>query len=137
MPHDPIKVADTRGWLLKAQLDLSAGEADLQHDPRLCGDAMFHAQQASEKALKAFLSWHELPFRKTHDLRELFAACSSIDPSLSEIAHRAESLTPYAWVLRYPGEHEDPDPLDALEALTQAREVVETVMSRLPDEVRP
>lgn len=31
----------------------------------------FHAQQASEKLLKALLMAKNIPYRKTHDLREL------------------------------------------------------------------
>ena len=56
MPHDPVLLADTRAWMEKARLDLGAGDADLSHDPPYSGDAMFHAQQAAEKALKAFLA---------------------------------------------------------------------------------
>jgi prevent-host-death family protein len=29
---------------------------------------VFHAQQAAEKAMKGYLSWHDQAFRKTHDL---------------------------------------------------------------------
>jgi hypothetical protein len=31
--------------------------------------AVFHCQQAAEKALKGFLAWHDVPFRKTHTLK--------------------------------------------------------------------
>jgi hypothetical protein len=31
----------------------------------------FHAQQAAEKALKAFLAFHDEPFRKTHGIEEI------------------------------------------------------------------
>ena len=34
-------------------------------------DALFHCQQAVEKALKGLLTWHDVPFRKTHSLEEL------------------------------------------------------------------
>ncbi|MFH1435350.1 MAG: HEPN domain-containing protein [Pseudomonadota bacterium] len=70
MSHDPVRVSDTRAWLKKALQDLGAGEVDLRHDPAFNGDAMFHAQQAAEKAMKAFLAWHDEPFRKTHQLEE-------------------------------------------------------------------
>jgi HEPN domain-containing protein len=31
----------------------------------------YHCQQACEKALKALLAWHDVPFRKTHSLEEV------------------------------------------------------------------
>ena len=68
MPHDPQRVADTMAWLRRSEDDLRAAEVDLAADAPLLGDAAFHCQQAVEKALKAFLTWHDLPFRKTHDL---------------------------------------------------------------------
>jgi hypothetical protein len=30
---------------------------------RLVDDIVFHAQQAAEKCFKAFLTWHQVPFR--------------------------------------------------------------------------
>jgi HEPN domain-containing protein len=121
----------------KARLDLGAGLADLSQEPPFCGDAMFHSQQAVEKALKGFLTWHETPFRKTHDLRELFGACAGADPSLALLGRRAEGLTPYAWAFRYPGESEEPTRDEAESALALAREVVAALVTRLPEDARP
>jgi HEPN domain-containing protein len=53
MPHDPELVAETRGWLWRAQRDLSSGALDLGVDQPLTGDAVFHAQHAAEKAMKS------------------------------------------------------------------------------------
>lgn len=136
MPLDPVRIEDTRAWMEKARQDMGAGHADLAADPSYPGDAMFHAQQAAEKALKGFLAWHEVIFRKTHDLRELFEDCSRIDPSLRELAERAENLTPYAWRFRYPGERDEPTGEEAEEALALAREVYNAILTRLPEEVR-
>jgi len=71
MQHDPVRAADTRAWLSKAQQDLRAAALDLTASPPLLEDTLFHCQQAVEKALKALLTWHDRPFRKTHDLVEL------------------------------------------------------------------
>ena len=65
-----MRAADTRAWLARARDDLRGAEIDLAASPPLLGDAAFHWQQAVEKALKAFLTWHDRPFRKTHDLTE-------------------------------------------------------------------
>jgi len=132
MPLDPIRVADARAWLRSARRDLGAGSHDLKAQPPFTGDAMFHAQQAVEKALKGYLAWHEIPFRRTHDLRELFQACSTVDPSLEPIGARGEALSPFAWVFRHPGETEEPTIKEARAALKLARDTVRALASRLP-----
>lgn len=52
MPHDQARVAETREWLLKAALDFRGARIDLDANPPLLEDALFHCQQAVEKALK-------------------------------------------------------------------------------------
>lgn len=52
MLFDSELVAETRGWLTRARDDLRAGEVDLGPVPPLTADAVFHAQQAAEKAMK-------------------------------------------------------------------------------------
>ena len=106
MPHYPIRAADTRAWLDKAHMDLKAAAHELTAVPPFTADAVFHAQQAAEKALKGFLVWHDAPFRKTHDLAEVGGQCVGMDSSLEE-AERAIAL---------------------------AREVYEAIVSRLPQE---
>ncbi len=54
MADDPARIAATRGWLVKA----------------------------AEKALKAFLAWHDVPFRRTHDIEELVTQCAAIDAGM-------------------------------------------------------
>ena len=61
MPHDPELLAETKAWFVRATADLRAGDLDLGAEPPLTGDAAFHAQQAAEKALKGFLTWHNQP----------------------------------------------------------------------------
>ena len=137
MPHDAALVQDVRGWLAKASADLRAAEHDLTASPSLHGDVVFHCQQASEKALKALLAWHDRPFRKTHNLEEIGQQCAEIEPALKGFVDRVAPLTEYAWKFRYPGEAEEPTPKEAMDALRLARDVYDIVLSRLPDEVRP
>ena len=98
----------------------------------LFSDVVFHAQQAAEKAFKAFLAWHDAPFRKTHNLEELGRACTSIDAALGAIVDRAAPLTEYAWRFRYPGEPNEPLQEEAVEALSTARKVFDELIIRLP-----
>ena len=137
MQHDPARVAETREWLVKARLDLAAAEFEFTAKPPLTGDIVFHCQQLAEKSLKAFLVWHDVPFRKTHNLVEIGQQCSSVDPTLEPLARRGAVLTDYAWRFRYPGEPEEPTEPEARKALALAREVYEAVLRRLPDDVRP
>lgn len=137
MPHDPTRVADTRDWLARAAEDLAAGEHGMRASPPFAGDAAFHAQQAAEKALKAFLTWHDEPFRKTHNLTELGGSCVRLDPTLEPTVRPASRLTEYAWKFRYPGEAQNPLAEEARGALAAARAVHEAVLARLPEEVRP
>ncbi len=137
MPHDPALVEDTRSWLVKASLDLRAAEHGLRATPPLSWDAVFHCQQAAEKALKAFLAWHDEPFGKTHNLEELGTQATAFDPSLRALADRAGRLTEYAWKFRYPGESDEPPREEAEGALALAREVYDGILLRLPADVRP
>ena len=99
MPHDPALIAEVRGWLAKAAKDLAAGDYDLLAQPPFLEDAASHAQQAAEKTLKAFLSWHGVAFRKTHNLVELGNAWASVDVRLEPLLRTAAPLTEYAWKL--------------------------------------
>jgi HEPN domain-containing protein len=137
MPHDPELVAETRGWLRRAQRDLSGGALDLGVEQPLTGDAVFHAQQAAEKAMKGFLTWHSRVFRKTHNLTELGEMCAAVDPELEPLLRRASALTEYAWKYRYPGEPDEPPREEAEHALALAREVYQAILLRLPEDTRP
>ena len=136
MPPDPRRVADTKAWFRKAQIDLRGAQIDLAANPPLLEDVVFHCQQAAEKTLKGFLTWHDRPFRKTHDLGELGQQCTQLDPLLEPVCRRAEPLTVYAWVFRYPGPTEEPSRREAEDAMTVAGELLQSVLARLPEELR-
>ena len=137
MPLDAERIAEVRGWFLKAAEDLRAADFERTAQPPLGTDIVFHAQQAAEKAMKGFLTWHDRPFRKTHNLIEIGEACAAADSTLDALLRRAAPLTEYAWKFRYPGEPELPPLNEAEAALALALEVYETILSRLPPEVRP
>ncbi len=137
MPHDPVLVSETKEWLIKETQDLRSAEHALTALPPLLGDVAYHCQQATEKALKAFLVWYNIPFRKTHSLEEIGEQCLDKDITLKAFVDRAVPLTEYAWLFRYPGEPVEPSEEEVEEALTIAREMFQAVQSRLPKDVRP
>ena len=132
-PND-LLARETRAWLAKALEDLES--ARVLANARLEGTALYHCQQSAEKSLKAFLTWHNRPFRKTHNLKELGEPCSQIDPSLEETASEAHALTDYAWMLRYPGEPFVVEEGELQAMMTLASNVLREIQSRLPAESR-
>jgi HEPN domain-containing protein len=70
-------------WLPKADNDFLNVENNLSTERVPWDTVCFHAQQAAEKLLKAFLVHHGRPLLRTHDLIALLAACVEIDPGLA------------------------------------------------------
>ena len=133
-----IKSDEARVWLEKAAHDIDAAEVDqraaIDTNPDFLWDVMFHCQQSVEKSLKGFLTWHDIKFKRTHDLAEIGAQCTGIDPTLASVAREAEPLSQYAWEFRYPGESDDPTREQAREALRLAKKVFQEILKRLPKE---
>ena len=125
------KHREIQAWLAKANNDLRGAEVDLAADPPLIEDSLFHCQQAAEKAMKAFLTAHNVVFRKTHDLDELASACEQIDTSLKVILNPIRDLTVFAWEFRYPGSDEPPPHAEAFEMFLLAQAAVHELRKRL------
>ncbi|HBE42284.1 MAG TPA: hypothetical protein DDW27_13955 [Bacteroidales bacterium] len=67
-------------WLFRPNEDIAVIEKLFESEPELYASTIcFHAQQAVEKFLKAFLVFHNIDFPKTHDLDYLFLECKKID----------------------------------------------------------
>ncbi len=131
-PLDEIKRELTRQWLKKAEDDWRLGHRLMPDpEPHLEGIA-FHAQQAVEKYIKAFLTWHQVEFPKTHDIKRLLALMSTNDPALAEDLREATRLTPYGVEYRYPGDY----PPVTKEAAGEAVSIADRVRDRLRDYLR-
>jgi len=75
------KRAEIQKWLIKSQHDLGSARRLMEGDDPYLDTAVYHCQQAVEKALKAFLTYHDAEFGKTHDLTELVEVCFTIAPA--------------------------------------------------------
>ncbi len=95
MQADTARVEDVKAWLAKASQDLRRVEV-LLAAPSDSEDALFHCQQAAEKAFKAFLTWHDVPFRRIHELDTIGGQCADLDSTLADLVDRADCLTKYA-----------------------------------------
>lgn len=95
--------------------------------------AAYHAQQAAEKALKAYLTAHATLFRPTHDLVELRAQCQAIDAAFGEFTLMAQLLTPFATQFRYPGGPLAPSQAIAQQAIQDAERIVQFVRQQIDE----
>jgi len=137
MKPNPELVSETKAWFRKAAHDLRMAELAVRDEPAMTDQAVYHAQQAVEKAMKGLLTWHEHVFRKTHNLVELGEACAGFAPVLVSLLRRAAAgLSDYAWQYRYPGDGDEPDVAEAEAALNLARETVTALRAALPPEAR-
>jgi HEPN domain-containing protein len=91
----------------------------------------FHAQQAAEKYLKAYLTWRQIEFPKTHAIEKLIELIQGVDVDLAAWLLDSAALTPYGVELRYPGNIPDVTEQDAEEAVRLGEKVREAVTKRL------
>jgi HEPN domain-containing protein len=85
----------------------------------------FHAQQASEKFLKAFLAFHNIDFPRTHDVDFLLKECRKIEADAFNID--VMSITDFGVSVRYPDDFYVPDVNESLEYSEIALLIKETV----------
>lgn len=136
MSHE-AKIKETRAWLEKAVQDLQAAKWLLASPDALYNAVGFHCQQAAEKTLKAFLTWQDEPFEKTHSLVALVSKCLSFDQELQDLREAAVTLTPYAVTFRYPGDLPTLTPEEAGYAYILAEKVWDLLILKIPRETHP
>jgi HEPN domain-containing protein len=100
---EQVKWDFVQQWLSKARKDLRAASVLLAADLDDYENVGFHAQQAAEKFIKAFLVRHQIEFPKTHDIAVLRGLVAQVEQRTSERLAPAEVLTPYGVTFRYPG----------------------------------
>jgi len=133
---DPGVEVEVRAWLELAALDFEAA-VRLAEDADFGRVVVYHCQQAAEKAIKGFLTWHGVRFGRTHDLDVLGSLARPLAPALESALDRAVELTPYAWLYRYPPDSPAPLEAEAQEAIEVARELLDAITGTLPNGLRP
>jgi len=111
----------------QAKLDLES--AQTVYD---CAPACFFSQQASEKYLKAFLCFHGVDFRQTHDLVALLKLCEMVDRQFDQLLPDAELMKPFAVDVRYKSESVALANRSAAVVMHASWRIREFVMERLP-----
>ena len=116
-----------RLMLRMAEKDLTALRGML--DTQIFAEEIFgfHAQQAAEKALKAWLSLIDIDYPRIHDLEELLALLVQRGATGPEQFYGLIDFTDFAVQFRYATVEEEDEPLDRLTVIQQVIELVEYV----------
>lgn len=134
-----LPIPDAKAWMVKAWRDLETARRAATGQPPFYDVAVYHCQQAAEKAMKAFLVHHGKAYEKTHDIEVLVDLAGDVDSTFSKLADAADALTPYATRFRYPNATfaVEPQPAEYNEAEQHAQAVYDFVLNLLPEEARP
>lgn len=90
----------------------------------------FHAQQASEKFLKAFLAYNDVDFPRTHDIDVLLRESRKINPD--EFNIDVKSMTDFGVAVRYADDFYIPDINETLiyrDIALDIKDIVERVIN--------
>lgn len=120
---------DPREWMNRAKSNLVLAKNRLP-DVYL-EDLCFDAQQAAEKAIKAFLIHLDLCFPYTHDLTDLLTLVERAGRKVPEDVRRAGTLSDYAIESRYPGLAEPVTQEEYERAVSIAEEVVQWIQRQM------
>ena len=130
-PPEEVKRELVHQWLAKAEGDWRVCHRLLDDSEPHSEAIAFHAQQAVEKYLKAALTWHQVEFPKTHDIRRLLELIGSCNPVLAESLSGTVELTAYAVEYRYPGECPAVTMEDAARAVVMADQTRSRICGQL------
>ena len=134
-----LRFEKARAWLQTAKSDLESAKL-LGTAPEPKRDtAVYHCQQAAEKAVKSFLVAHGQVFEKVHDIERLVSQAARLQPDFSQFAVPAAKLTPLATAYCYPDETGflEPTTEEFDEALLHAQSIYDFVLSLQAAEARP
>lgn len=126
-----------QNWLIKAQHDLASARVLAASDLPLLDTAIYHCQQAAEKAVKGFLVFCDQEFERIHDVEVLIRAAIPYEAGFSAWTEVGRRLTPYARMFRYPGDVVGPSKEQFSQALLAVEGLYNFVLSLLPEEVQP
>ena len=123
----------------EAYLLLTAASRDLRAlqgmtDPGVFADEIlgFHAQQAAEKALKAWLSALDVEYPRTHDLTMLLALLALLEAHAQDVNLLFDivELNSYAVQYRYGAFDDMGSPIDRAAVIARVRDLIAVVGSK-------
>jgi len=128
--------AECLEWVKRGEWDWRSAHLLAEAKSPVLETACFHAQQAVEKILKAFLVSRGATVPRTHNLVALLDGVIELEPSTADLKDACSLLTPYAVDLRYPGDVGIVEPGEAEDALLMMNAAWSRVAVLLPQESR-
>ena len=89
-------VNEIKQWIIKGDHDLGTAKVTYLHIPEYLDTVTFHCQQAVEKYLKAYLLFHSVSFKFTHDLVYLLDLITPKDTDFEMYYDSVSELQGYA-----------------------------------------
>jgi len=130
----PDNISEAKRWFLQALRDID--DAEFNCDGKRFNLACFLAQQAAEKALKAYLYSQDIEDVWGHSVVELCDNAVSFDNSFSYLKKKGAYLDRFYIPTRYPNGLPGGLPSDAYEeedgvkAIASAKEIIEAVRKK-------
>ena len=119
----------TLEWVQKAEGDYTVAQQVLQGQNPVNDAICFHAQQCIEKYLKAWLQEANIPFPRTHDLKELLNLIVPTLPAWDSWREDFSKLSEHAVDQRYPGKFATSD--ETAHAMRICDEVRQSIREQL------
>lgn len=124
-----------KNWILKANNDFKTGKDEMATEEPATDTICFHMQQYVEKYLKGYLVFHQVDFRKTHDIAELIELCKSVRDDFDELyGMEVDSLTIYAAEIRYPDDFYMPTLDETRKSIDIAEKAADFVKKKLEED---
>jgi len=127
---DPVR--DWRSWIAKADEDWLCIRNELAAAQTPWSVVCFHAQQAAEKYLKAFLVANGFDPERAHARDALLKECLRFDSSLASLQAECQQLTDFAVDVRYPDIPIADEEQIGREAVAMADRICAAIRKRLP-----
>lgn len=118
---------NSASWLSYAHKDLSA--AIILKNEHNIGCALYHIEQAVEKALKAYLINSGTSFALTHDLVPLLNSCCKNDACFEQFTADIKEINPYSTKSRYPNKSYIEPSIDVVNTLITKANTILTFIS--------
>ena len=128
--------AECLEWVKRGEWDWRSAHLLFEAEAPVPETACFHAQQAVEKILKAFLISRGAAAPRTHNLVALLDTAVELEPSTVDLKEACSLLTPYAVDLRYPGDVGVVEQSEAEDALFMMDRAWSRFAALLPPESR-